>query len=81
MPQDPTGDTGAPSHSQGRTTRLLVAVVVTAALAPLNSTMLLVAIPGIAERFGADEGFTTHALVTTHPDAVAAGVQGWLDRA
>ncbi len=46
--------------------RLLVAIVLASALAPLNSTMLAVAIPSIAKQFGNADATVTHALVTSY---------------
>lgn len=46
--------------------RLLVAIVLASALAPLNSTMLAVAIPSIAKTFGHVDALVTHALVTSY---------------
>lgn len=46
--------------------RLLVAVALSAGLSPLNSTMLVVAIPKIATAFHHGVALTTHALVTSY---------------
>jgi EmrB/QacA subfamily drug resistance transporter len=45
---------------------LLIAVALSAGLAPLNSTMLVVAIPRISAAFGHGISLTTHALVTSY---------------
>lgn len=53
-------------------TRGLVATCLGASLMPLNSTMIAVAIPSIANGFGADPDDVTQALVTTYLIAAIA---------
>jgi MFS family permease len=53
-------------------TRQLLAVGLSAALMPLNSTMIAVALPSIAEDFGAAPGSLTQALVATYLVAAIA---------
>lgn len=54
------------------TTRNLAAALLAATLMPLNSTMIAVAMPAIADRFGHSETTTTQALVTTYLVAAIA---------
>jgi MFS family permease len=54
------------------TTRNLAAALLAATLMPLNSTMIAVAMPSIADRFGHSETTTTQALVTTYLVAAIA---------
>jgi EmrB/QacA subfamily drug resistance transporter len=49
-----------------RNQRLLVALVLSSSLAPLNSTMIAVAIPSIARAFEHSAASVTHALVTSY---------------
>jgi EmrB/QacA subfamily drug resistance transporter len=53
-------------------TRGLVAALLTAALMPLNSTMVAVAVPAIGREFGDDPGRVTQALVATYLIAAIA---------
>lgn len=53
-------------------TRQLLAVCLSAALMPLNSTMIAVALPSIAEGFRAAPGTVTQALVSTYLVAAIA---------
>lgn len=48
------------------TRRLLVALALSAALAPLNSTMIAVALPAIGRAFGHAPATLAHALVTSY---------------
>jgi MFS family permease len=54
------------------TTRNLAAALLAATLMPLNSTMIAVAMPTLADRFGHSETTTTQALVTTYLVAAIA---------
>ena len=53
-------------------TRQLLAVCLSAALMPLNSTMIAVALPSIADDFGAEPGSVTQELVATYLVAAIA---------
>ena len=53
-------------------TRNLAAALLAASLMPLNSTMIAVAMPAIAHRFGHSDTTTTQALVTTYLVAAIA---------
>jgi EmrB/QacA subfamily drug resistance transporter len=59
-------------HDRTGTTRGLVAALLTAALMPLNSTMVAVAVPAIGREFGEDPGVVTQALVATYLIAAIA---------
>ncbi len=52
--------------AEGTSRRLLVALALSSALAPLNSTMLAVALPAIGRAFGHAVPTLTHALVTSY---------------
>jgi MFS family permease len=54
------------------TTRGLVAACLAASLMPLNSTMIAVAVPDIADQVGAAPGMVTQALVATYLVAAIA---------
>ena len=57
---------GSSSVDDRATRRLLVALALSAALSPLNSTMIAVALPAIGRAFGHAPATLAHALVTSY---------------